>query len=318
MYRKVEIEEEGLPVLETSLGRFRATGLLNETRTSKVYVGEVDGEEIVVKVLRAALARQELHRDRIAREARIGSRLRHGAYARVLDSRVEPALCFIALERLETMSLAQVMARLTPSTAPRWQIWCSIIAAAARGVSALHQLIHPNSAPEGWIHGDMSPGNLHLTGEGEVKVLDLGLVRPAGQRGRGLEAEVVSGTTAYLAPERATGGSVGVAADLFALGVILYEATTLQHLLARDTEAETLAAVRGYRMARPPHLCVEGYPRGLEAAVIRALRRAPAERFPSAMAMASELERLVSDSWDSGRQREELEGWVAKLWGDVR
>lgn len=317
MQRKTAIEATELPSVSTSLGLFRATRLLAETRTSRVFVGRVgdgDEDEVVLKLLHPALVTQSVQRDRLAREAALGRELENELFPRVLDAEVSPERCYIAFERLELRSLASMMARLKPTDPPRWQLWCTIAAQVARGLSALHDFADPALAPRGWLHGDVSPGNIHLTRQGAVKLLDLGLVRPVGHLGRGKESTVVSGTAAYLAPERVRGDPVGVSADLFALALILYEATTLRRVFERESEQETLAAIRSYRMVRPPHLCREGYPRELEALLIRALNREPERRFSSAEEMAQALETYIDGNVGRARAGAQLEQWVAKEW----
>jgi serine/threonine-protein kinase len=263
---------------------------------STLYAAERhdDGLPAVLKVLRPSLAASPKHLARFHDEGAAGERLHHRNVVRTIDRSPDHDAPWIALERLHGVTLADLMtscAAAAPS-AP-FSTWAWAVARAADGLDAIHELsaLGPGE-PAGLVHGDVSPRNLFVTVTGDVVVLDLGLVRRPGDAAASPHP---SGTLAYLAPERVDGGHVDRRADLFALGVVLYEATTLRRLQRGADDATTLERVRHHRV-RPPHLLVPAYPRALEAVVLRCLRREPAGRFATARDLAAALDRFVAAS----------------------
>src|SRR5581483_10390110 len=126
------------------------------------------------------------------------------------------------------------------------------------------------------------------TYDGVTKVLDFGIAR-ARKRSVSTDVGVLKGKYAYLCPEALEGAEVDARADQFALGIVLFELTTLQRLFSRPSDAEVLRAVMDCRVPRPSSL-VPGYPAALEDIVLRALAKAPDDRFPDCEALRSALE----------------------------
>ena len=142
------------------------------------------------------------------------------------------------------------------------------------------------------VHRDISPQNVMVSFDGEVKLLDFGIAR-AGTGVRRTRAGVLKGKFAYLSPEQAAGGPADQRSDLFAVGILLHEMLTGSRLFSAPSEFETLDRVRSLQApsvcASQPHL-----PPALDAILGRALAKAPAERFASAAAFASELRALLA------------------------
>src|SRR5690606_4924221 len=159
--------------------------------------------------------------------------------------------------------------------------------AAARGLHHAHELQDENGAPLGIVHRDISPSNLHLTYQGQVKVLDFGIAW-AQTRLTKTQAGVVKGKYSYMAPEQARGEQVDRRADVYSLGVSLYEALTNIRPLVRENDLAMLNAVLAGDYA-PPRQHRAEIPEALEAVVLRAMALDPARRFPTAGAFADAL-----------------------------
>jgi eukaryotic-like serine/threonine-protein kinase len=165
---------------------------------------------VAVKVLGGALAGDGRAAERLRREARAVARLDHPNIARVLDLGEHDGRPYLVMELLEGESLAGRIDRagpMAPGEAAR------VVAAVADALQAAHRA--------GVVHRDVKPGNVFLTAEGEVKVLDFGIASAAGEAD--LTTGDLLGTAAYLAPERALGRPATPAADIYSLGVVLYE-----------------------------------------------------------------------------------------------
>jgi serine/threonine-protein kinase len=163
-----------------------------------------------------------------------------------------------------------------------------LIGEAAKALAYVHR-VGDGGRPLGLVHRDVSPHNLLLSFEGEVKLADFGIARAMSLAGL-TEPGTLKGKIAYMAPEQAAGGPVDARADVFSLGVILWELCAGRRLFARDSEAAALAAVLSGPPPSPPSGWNEAVPPELDAIVLAALERDPARRTSS----AEEIERALS------------------------
>jgi serine/threonine protein kinase len=258
-------------------GRYRLDRPLGGGGMATVYLGHDTGldREVAVKVLAAELADEADVRARFVREARLAARLSHVNVVAVYDSGEEDGIPFIVMECVPGETLA---ARLTRGTLPADE-------AVDVGVQACAGLEHAHAA--GLVHRDVKPANLLLREDGTVKIADFGIARAA-EASRVTAAGAILGTAAYLAPEQAAGGEVTPAADVYALGAVLYESLT-----GRPPHTFTNLAELGRKQAEeaivPVRELAPETPQAVEAAIMRALARLPEYRPTSAAAFAAEL-----------------------------
>ncbi len=190
---------------------------------------------------------------------------------------------FLAMEYLSGGSLAERLkqnGRLSPEAA------ADLVRKLASAVQAAHD--------QGIVHRDLKPGNVIYDESGEPRVTDFGLAKRAG--GSDLTAtQAVMGTPAYMAPEQARGDSkfVGPGADVYSLGVILYECLSLTRPFAASDQLALLQMVTQEEPERPGKR-VRGLPRDLELICLKCLAKAADERYPTAAALASDLGRFVA------------------------
>jgi eukaryotic-like serine/threonine-protein kinase len=262
-------------------GRYRLRSLLAVGGMGAVWVADdaVLGRQVAVKLLGEALAGDGLAAERLRREARAAARLLHPGVARVLDLGEDGGRPYLVMELLRGESLADRLARagpLPPAEAVR------VVAAAAEALQAAHQA--------GIVHRDVKPGNVFLTGDGEVKLLDFGIASAANEAA--LTGGGLIGTAAYLAPERMLGHHATPAADVYALGVLLYELLAGRPPFAADS-GMALAMAHLHARAAPLRDAAPGVPPALAAACEQALAKDPAARPPSAAALARLLRSAV-------------------------
>ena len=238
---------------------------------------EVLGRSVAIKVLHDHLAQDEELLERFRMEAVAAARLSHPAVVRVFDTGTSEGVVFIVMELVDGRTVSELLAErgpLPPSEA----------AGVARGV--LLALAHAHR--EGVIHRDVKPGNI-LVGRGEqVKLADFGIAKAAFAEEDLTTTGNLLGTSRYLSPEQVTGGEVDARSDLYALGVVLYEMLTGRPPFEAETHIAT-ATMRLTNDPPPPRTRRPGIPRGLEAVVMKALARDPADRFQSADEMNSAL-----------------------------
>ncbi len=248
--------------------------------------------DVAVKVLRDRLAADPDARARFEREAKAVAALSHPNILAIYDFGIAGDVPYSVTELLEGETLR---ARLAAGPLP-WRTAVEVGAAIADGLAAAHA--------RGIVHRDVKPENVFLTGDGRVKLLDFGLARAVGSSARPRPSEsptaietqagTVLGTMGYMAPEQVTGTTVEAAADVFALGCVLYEMVTGGRPFERATPAETVAAI--LQAPVPPIVAGTGVPPSLERVIEHCLQKHAARRFRNARDVAVALRTLLLDS----------------------
>jgi serine/threonine-protein kinase len=167
-----------------------------------------------------------------------------------------------------------------------------VLADAARGLHYAHDFTDESGNPLNIVHRDISPSNLYVTYEGQVKVLDFGIAK-AESRLAQTRTGVVKGKYVYMAPEQARGGAVDRRADVFSLGVSLYEAVTHVRPFARDNDLAVLNALLDGDF-QPPRALRPDLSPDLEAVILKAMAYEPAHRYATAGEFADALEALLA------------------------
>jgi len=286
---QVDVE---LDLAGATLGPWRLEHLLGEGAMARVYKARHggDGRVSAVKVLRAKHAADAELVQRFVREARAVNAIKHENIVEVLDFGEHRApdgttAAYQALELLEGRLLSDVCDA-GPLTLQRAVRICVQV---ARALAAAHDI--------GVVHRDIKPENIYLHGGDElVKVLDFGmakLLQPIGELPRsGTMEGVVLGTPEYMAPEQALGLQVDRRADVYAVGLMLYELLTGARPFTGDTFGKLLVQITSKPVPSLPETLPAGeaVPPELAAAVHRCLAKSPDDRFPSADALADALQ----------------------------
>jgi TolB-like protein len=248
--------------------------------------------DVAIKVLRDRLVTDADARARFEREAKAVAALSHPNILAIYDFGVAGDVPYSVTELLEGQTLRDQLA----SGPVPWRRAVEIAAALADALTSAHG--------RGIVHRDVKPENVFLTGDGRVKLLDFGLARSTGHARARRPSEspttiettagLVLGTMGYMAPEQARGDAAEAAADIFALGCVLYEMVSGLRAFERDTPAETLAAILH---APVPPLPEEAHaPAALARVIEYCLQKSPAKRFRSARDAAVALRTLLFDS----------------------
>ena len=236
---------------------------------------------VALKMLIAGAYAGPPERARFQREAEAVASLRHANIVAVYDVGDHEGCPYFTMELLEGGSLAQALAG-TPQPARQA---AALLIALAEAMQVAHQA--------GIVHRDLKPANILLTAEGTLKVADFGLARPF----EGGPALTLSGarigTPSYMAPEQVSGksGTIGPAADIYALGAVLYEMLTGRPPFRGETAAETERQVIHDEPVSPSRLNTK-VPRDLETICLKCLSKEPQRRYASAAALADDLRRF--------------------------
>ncbi len=278
---------------------------------AEVFLASREGTNrpMVVKAILPHLTEDQRFVDMFMREARVASMLSHPNIVEIYDVVVLNQRPCIVMEFLRGRDLWAVVGRLSGegrATDPRAA--AAVIAQAASALDYAHTRTDTNGNPIDLVHRDISPHNLFLTRDGQVKVLDFGIAKSAYQEQR-TEAGVVKGKLSYMAPEQARGQDVDHRADQFALGVVLWEMLTLKRLFARDDPVDTMRAMFHEPIPKPSD--VLPVPRPLEQVVMQALSRNPTNRFESCEAMARSLRAYLAAQGEGQREKELVKEYLA-------
>ena len=264
-------------------GRYQITGLIASGGIGEVFQAHdrVLDRTVALKILRAGLGSDTDFIESFRREATIAGRLSHPNIVQVYDwGRGEDGSAYMAMELVEGQNLREVLSasgRLRPSLAARiaGQV-CAALEAARKA---------------GLVHRDIKPENILLTADGQVKVADFGLSRTMAES-RATQANVLLGTAHYVAPEQVEGKDSDHRADLYALGVVLYEMLTGGTPFTGDTPL--IVAYQRVRENVPkPSDRVAGVPMTLDEIVRRATAKDPSRRYGSAAEMGEALRNAV-------------------------
>ncbi len=267
-----------------------------------VYLGHKSqhagiGQVAAVKVIHPHLARDTDFVDMFLDEARIVSFINHPNVCRVLDFGKSDGTYYLAMEYVMGETWADVAARLSevPEAESMYvPVLAQVLAQACEGLHAAHDAEDAQGNPLNIVHRDISPHNIMVGYDGSVRVLDFGIAS-ATERLHTTRNGAVKGRLSYMAPEQMRGQAVDRRADVWSLGVVLWEGLARQRLFRRDNEAKTVLAVTQEPV---PTLgqCGQLVSGTLQRIVTRALERDRGIRYGSARELGLELSRCAVKS----------------------
>ena len=224
----------------------------------------------------------------LRREARIGGQLRHPNLVAILDAGVHDGYDYLVLEYVHGAALRTVMHADAPGQVRELPlaVALSIISDAARGMHEAHELTDEHGSPLGLVHRDVSPGNILIGLDGTVKLADFGIAKET--RVSTLSGSM-HGTVTYMAPEQCQGHAYDRRADIFSLGVILYELVTGTRLFWADNDVASLHRVLSGTVPRPRKVKPQ-IASALEDILMTAVAHDATRRYPTALALATALE----------------------------
>jgi hypothetical protein len=299
--RSDDAEDSDEFVIGSMVGRYQLCVELASGGMAKVYLARRIGEGgfdklVALKRIHPHLSSQAEFAEMFMDEARIASRIDHPNVCAVFDFGRAGREQFIAMEYLLGETLGRVWRRArtqgVTGTPAWWALSMRIVAEAAEGLHAAHELASETGEPLLVVHRDVSPSNVFVTYEGAVKVVDFGVARAQNKVHQTRDGRV-KGHYAYMAPEQARAGNVDRRADLWSLGVLLWELLAGQRLFRRESEAATLMAVICGEVPSLAGQCPT-LPTEVTELVERLLADDPELRPTSARAVSRDLERAIA------------------------
>jgi len=266
---------------------------------------------VALKTMLPELSDEADFQQMFLREARVASRIRHPNVVETLDLGEEDGLLYLVMEWIDGETLGTVMKAAAKEGGVSIALGLKIIVDACAGVHAAHELCDEENGPLGLVHRDVSPPNVLVSYSGQVKLADFGVAKTLELNNVLTQTGQVKGKFRYMAPEQLSGAPLDRRADIFALGINLYQLTTGRHPWPADNAMMTMRKILSDPPVRPSSI-VDGYPEELERIVLKALAREPEDRFQSATEMSLVLEELARESGLLATTRE-VGAYVSRL-----
>jgi eukaryotic-like serine/threonine-protein kinase len=293
-----------------TIGRYVMYDQIGSGGMATVHFGRLRGvagfaRTVAIKRLHPHLASNPQFASVFVSEARLAARIRHPNVVSLLDViALESGELLLVMDYVHGETLAALLGSARLAGQPlRPALASAIMVGALQGLHAAHEALNEGGLPLGMVHGDVSPRNIIVDVEGSPRVLDFGVAKIGQGAPQGLSR---LGTPGYMSPEKLQGDRFDRRADVFSAGAVLWEMLCLRRLFPRsdrwqDTQRAPVAPPSTFNPAVPP---------ALDAVVRRALSTTREERFPTARAFATELERACPPLSTS-----EVSAWVASLRG---
>ena len=237
--------------------------------------------EVALKVLLPSVASDQEFVNMLIDEAKIAGQLNHANIAQIFDLGVADNRYYIVQEYVKGKDLRAILKyKLSKKAHLDVAKACYIALKVCEGLFYAHNKEDAGGSPLNLVHRDISPHNILISDEGEVKIIDFGIAKAEGRATQTM-AGLVKGKFAYMSPEQIRGLPVDHRSDIFATGILLHEMLTTRPLFSRSSEFETLKRARS-AMADPPSQVNPKVPAALDTIVLKALARHVDDRYQTA------------------------------------
>jgi len=247
-------------------------------------------------------------------EAKIAVQLTHANIAQIFDLGKVGDSYFIAMEFVHGKDLRAIFDRSRKRGEPLpVPMACYVIMKVCEGLDYAHNKKDPAGRDLNLVHRDVSPQNVLLSYDGEVKIIDFGIAKAAGKAGK-TQAGILKGKFGYMSPEQVRGLPLDRKSDIFAMGICLYELLTGERLFVGESDFSTLEKVRNVEIM-PPSTYNRRIPEELEQIVLKALAKDVDDRYQTAMDLHDDLQSFM---YTSGNffARKDLSGYMRKSFAD--
>jgi serine/threonine protein kinase len=285
----------GAPNDPVAFGKYYLLGLIARGGMAEVYRARPQNGEkrlLAVKVMRPQLAREARFVDMFNREGKLAMMLENRCIVETVEIGQIDNRHYIAMEYVAGRDLTQVLRR-CQETQQRIPVPHAVYIAAriAEGLHFAHTLAGPDGRPLNIVNRDVSPSNVRLSYDGDVKLLDFGIAQALMKFTS--EIGILKGKFSYMSPEQIRGMPLDARTDIFSAGIILHEMLTTEKLFRGDTEFALMEKVRKAEVAPPSGFNRRVTPE-LDAISLKALARDVADRYQTAAQLAADLDALIA------------------------
>jgi tRNA A-37 threonylcarbamoyl transferase component Bud32 len=304
-----------------SAGRFRVIAELGEGGMARVHLALARGPAgvnklVVLKTLRSHLANDPSCVEMFIHEARLAARLNHPNVVQTYEVNEDAGRQVMVMEYLEGQPLSHVHARGRKNGQLPVAMYVRMLCDALAGLHYAHELADFDGKPLNLVHRDVSPQNVFVTFDGQVKILDFGIAKAAVNAPSQTETGVLKGKVRYMAPEQIVGDPLDRRADVFAMGAILWEILTDEKIWAGVPDLTVMQRVTTGDIPSPRSV----NPRvaeAFEAICMKAMSLDPDKRYATAQEVQIALEDALTETGATFKQRD-LGSRVAELFADTR
>lgn len=286
------VDPNGQPFGRYFLQKKIATGGMGELYLAKATGAAGFEKRLVIKKILPHLAKNESFVKRFIDEAKIVVQLNHGNIVSVIDMGVVDGEYFIAMEHVDGRDLRDLLkfCAIKDKQVP-WEVALHVLAEVLKGLAYAHNKVDEQGRSLQIIHRDVSPSNILISREGEVKLSDFGIAK-ATEKSAESTSGMLQGKFLYMSPEQAAGGAIDQRSDLFSVGTIAYEMLTGERPFNAQNDLEILSKVRTLEV-QPPSSKRAELASEIDGFVLRALAKDPAKRFQSAEEFQHALTRFL-------------------------
>ena len=298
-------------------GRYHIARKIADGGMAEIFLGTQHGMEgferpVVLKRILAPLVADPQFRNMLIDEAHVAMGLNHSNIVQVLDLGHVRGRYFLVLELVDGWDLSQILARAAAANFPiPPEILLYVAAEICRALAYAHARTR-DGRPLAIVHRDVSPQNVLLSEQGEVKLTDFGIAKAMGRRERTNQG-VIKGKLAFMSPEQASGAVLDSRSDLFSLGTMLYLFFTGRRPFEAPTDFESIMRVRECRFT-PPEEVKPSLGPPLAKIIRRSMQLAPSGRYQNADEMLADIENVQRTVYRPAGQTE-LKRWLADLAG---
>jgi serine/threonine protein kinase len=296
-------------------GRYHIARKIADGGMAEIFLGTQHGVEgferpVVLKRILAPLVADPQFRNMLIDEAHVAMGLNHSNIVQVLDLGHVHDRYFLVLELVDGWDLSQILARASSAAFPvPPEIVLYIAAEICRALAYAHSRTR-DGQPLALVHRDVSPQNVLISEQGEVKLTDFGIAKAMGRREHTSQG-VIKGKLAFMSPEQASGKVLDNRSDLFALGTMLYQFFVGKKPFDAPTDLESIMRVRECRFT-PPEEVKPGLHPELVQIIRRAMQAKPSDRYQSADEMLLAIENVQRTAYKPAGQTE-LTRWLREL-----
>jgi serine/threonine-protein kinase len=299
------------------VGKYQLVSKLAQGGMAEVFLAKVAGpmgfeKTLVLKRILPHLAEDPRFVGMFLTEARVAAQLNHPHIVQIFDFGQSEGSYYLAMEYIDGPDLRTLLARATQAGLSLPPAFCAkLISAACEALAFAHDFVEPDTGRHlELIHRDISPDNLLLSRQGALKVVDFGIAKATNQSHK-TKTGLIKGKLAYMPVEQLQGQPLDRRADVYALGVVLYELLTGNYPFEATTDVSIMQAVlfepRVPAASRRPDL-----PQALSGILDKALAKVREQRYPDCISFQADLERFILSTGQPMGARE-LAQWVERL-----
>jgi len=296
-------------------GRYTVVKKVADGGMAEIFLAHLTGAQgfarmVILKRILPVFSVDPHFRNMIVDEAHIAMSLHHGNIVQVLDLGEERGRYYLVMELVDGWDLATVFARGQDARLPFPPgLSLYVVAQVCRALAYAHNQTR-NGKPLGLVHRDISPQNVLVSAQGEVKLTDFGIAKALGKRER-TQTGVIKGKLDFMSPEQAAGAPLDTRSDIFSVGTLLYLLATGKRPFDADGQLETLIRVQNAEFA-PAQQANPSVSALVAAIITRAMQKAPSDRYDSAEEMMHDVEEVLRTEFQSVGQSE-LKTYLERL-----